>query len=137
MKDFKLNDETKIKTGFTIPEGYFDAFPERVMAQLHEDETLVIPISSKKKKWYFAVAATLVIALTIPLVTRFESRSTAMDKATLENYLTNHQAFSNDDMADLLDDADIQKLNIKLDIEDKAIEDALLINTNLEEYLIN
>ena len=137
MKHFKLNKQPKINSGFTIPEGYFDSLPEKIIAQLSDNKPKVISIFSKKKNWYFTVAAALVIALTIPLMTRFESQPAAVEKAALENYLANRDPLSNDDYANLLDDADIQKINIKLNIDDKTIEDVLSSNPNLEEYLIN
>ena len=50
MKKFKLENEPKIKSGFTVPDHYFDDFSERFTAQLTEEKTLIIPLYQKRKK---------------------------------------------------------------------------------------
>jgi len=55
------------------------------------------------------VAAILVLSLIIPIATRFNNRYERLDNATLENYLTNHESISADDLAELLNEEDIQK----------------------------
>lgn len=137
MNEFKLDKEPKIKSGFKTPEDYFDLLSQKLILQLPKNEPKVISLLSKKKRWMFAVAAVLVIALTIPFVNQFKTQSTELNKTTLENYLTNHAAISDDDLVDLLDAGDIQKIKVDLNVTDKAIEDLLTTNSNLEEYLVN
>jgi hypothetical protein len=137
MKEFDLNKEPKITSGFKAPDRYFEDFSAKILEQLHENESKVIPISSRNKSWMYAVAAVLVVALTIPLYHILNTPTAAIDKATLENYITGHTNLSEEDFAELLDEKDIEQIKIDSHIEDKAIEDLLSANSNLETYLIN
>lgn len=137
MNEFKLNNIPKIESGFKVPEHYFDEFSSKVMRQLPASEPKVISIFTKRKSWLFAVAAILVISLTIPIVSKFNNQYNQLDNATLENYLSNHASISSDDLAELLNEEDIQKMKLDYKIEDKAVEDILSTNSNLEEYIID
>lgn len=137
MNNFDLNKEPKIESGFKIPEQYFDTLSTKVMQQLPESNQKVISIFSKRKTWTVAIAAVFVISLSIPIFNALKAPSTELDKNTLENYLTNHAEISDDDLVELLDEEDIQKIKLDYDIEDKTIEDMLSTNSNLEEYIIN
>jgi len=137
MKTFKLENEPKIESGFTTPENYFDTFSTRVMQQLSEEEPKVISLFSRRKTWIYAAVAVLVLALTIPVYNNFYSRSSDIDQATLENYIAYHSTVSDTDIVNLLDEKDIQKINIDLNIDDKMIENELSEDNNLEHYLLN
>lgn len=137
MKTFKLENEPKIEPGFKTPENYFDTFSARVMQQLPEEEPKVISLFSRRKTWIYAAAAILVLALTIPVYNNFSGRSTEIDAATLENYIAYHSTVSDTDLVNLLDEKDIQKINIDLNIDDKVIENELSEDNNLEHYLLN
>lgn len=136
MKTFKLENEPKIEAEFKTPENYFDTFSARVMQQLPKEEPKTISIFSKRKTWLYA-AAVLVFALTIPVYNHFYSHSTEIDETTLENYITYQSSLSNTDLVNLLDEEDIQKIRIDLNLEDKTIENELTENNNLEYYLLN
>ena len=137
MNDFELNKEPKIESGFKIPDHYFDTFSDKVIQQLPENTKKVIPIFSKTRIWTIAIAAVFVISLSIPIFNTFKTSATELDKETLENYLSNHAEISNDDIVELLDEEDIQKMKLDYTIEDKTIEDILSTNSDLEEYIIN
>lgn len=137
MNDFKLDNEPKITSGFTMPEGYFEAFSEKVAAQLPKQEPKVISIFNSGKKWYFAAAAVLVLMLTIPFYNSYKLGQQEVDSVALENYIAYQSTISEDEIVDLLDQEDLDKMKMELNIDDAAIEDALKSNSNLEEYLIN
>jgi len=137
MKDFKLDNEPKITSGFTMPEGYFDSLSEKVLAQLPKKESKVISIFSTKKKWYFAVAAILILTLSIPIYNNLLTKQDEIDSVTLENYIAYHSTITEDEIVDLLHQEDLDRMKIELNIDDVYIEDILKSNTNLEEYLIN
>ena len=137
MKEFNLENEPKIRAGFKAPDDYFDGFEQRLLPRLEEQEPKVITIFARRKNWFLAVAAILVLAVLIPVAALYETQSDAVDTNSIENYLANHSAISDDDLADMLDDADIQKLSLDLNVDDKVVEDLLSTNANLEEYLIN
>lgn len=137
MKPFKLDNEPKITSGFTMPEGYFDAFTEKVLHQLPKEEPKVIAIFSRKKLWYYAAAAIVVMLLSVPIYHNFTTQSQEVDAVVLEDYLYNHATISNDEMANLLDKEDLEKIKLELNLEDEAVEDILLNNTDLEQYIID
>jgi flagellar basal body-associated protein FliL len=138
MKTFKLENETKIESGFKTPENYFDTFSARVLQQLPKEEPKTISLFERRKTWMYAAAAILVLALTIPVVyTHFYSHSSEIDETTLENYISYHSTVTDTDLVNLLDENDIQKISINLNIEDKAIENELSTDNNLEQYILN
>ncbi|MBC7607326.1 MAG: hypothetical protein H7199_10300 [Burkholderiales bacterium] len=137
MNEFNLEKDRKIASGFKVPEQYFEDFSAKVRKQLPEKEPKLIALLANKKTWFFAVAAVVVVALTVPIFHLTPSAPAELDKDTLENYLNHSSDFSDDDLAEFLNESDIQKIDINSAIEDKAIEDLLSTNDNLEEYLVN
>ena len=137
MKNFKLGNEPKITSGFTTPDGYFDTFSEKVLAQLPKQETKVISIFSSKKVWYFAAAAILILMLSIPLFTKYSTQQEEIDSATLENYIAYQSNISEEEIVNLLEQDDLDKMKLDFNIDDATIEDALKSNSNLEQYLID
>ena len=137
MKNFNLGNEPKITSGFTTPDGYFDTFSEKVLAQLPKQETKVISIFSSKKVWYFAAAAILILMLTIPLFTKYSTQQEEIDTATLENYIAYQSNISEEEIVNLLEQDDLDKMKLDFNIDDATIEDALKSNSNLEQYLID
>ncbi|PWA07383.1 hypothetical protein [Flavobacterium psychrotolerans] len=136
MNNFKIDSEPKIQSGFKTPDRFFDDFSSKIMEQLPVNEPKVISFYAKRKNWILAVAAIIVLALTVPIINKFNTPSAELDVTTLENYLTNRASISDDDLVELLDEEDIQKMKVDYKIEDKAIEDLLSTNSNLEEYII-
>lgn len=137
MKTFKLDNEPKLKTGFTVPENYFEDFSARMMQQLPHNEPKVVSIYARKKTWFYAAAAILILSMSIPLYTNYFSHSSEIEDATLENYIAYQTTVSDADLVSLLDDQDIQKISVDLGIEDLTIENELSHNNNLEQYLLN
>lgn len=137
MKPFKLENEPKINSGFTTPEGYFDSFTDKVLPQLSKEEPKVISIFSRRKTWYYAAAAVVVMLLSFPIYNNFATSSEEVDAVALEDYINNHTTISDDEIADLLDKEDLEKMKLELNLEDEAVEDILLNNSDLEQYIID
>lgn len=137
MKNFKLENAPKITSGFKTPENYFDNFSARVMQQLPENEPKVISIFARRKTWMYAAAAVVVLGLIVPVYNQFSSSSPEIDAASLENYIAYNTTISDADLVNLLDENDIQKISIDLNIEDKTLENELSANANLEQYILN
>ncbi|RTY82184.1 hypothetical protein EKL99_09490 [Flavobacterium sp. ZB4P23] len=137
MKTFKLENEPKIETGFKIPDHYFENFSAKMMKQLPIEEPKVFSIFQKRKNRILMVAAILVIALMIPVLSPSASNPNEIDTLTLENYLTYQSSVNPYDLISELETEDIN--NIKADnevLEDEAIEDHLSENANLEHLLL-
>ncbi len=137
MKTFLLDNEPKLKTGFIVPENYFENFSIKMMQQLPQNEPKVVSIYARKKTWMYAAAAILILAMSIPLYTNYFSHSSEIEDATLENYIAYQTTVSGTDLVNLLDEQDIQKISVDLDLEDLTIENELSQNKNLEQYLLN
>lgn len=135
MKGFKLDNEPKIASGWKTPDGYFDDFESKITERLSEKETPVIPLLSRRKTWLYAVAAVFVIGFSIPLVNSITTSNSDIDNATLENYLIDHTNLSDEDIAEQLNEEDLQKIKVDLNIEDKELEDLLTTDCNIEEYI--
>ena len=137
MKPFKLENEPKITSGFTTPEGYFDSFAEKIATQLPTTEPKVISIFSRRTTWYYVAAAIVLMLMALPVYNNYSSNTEAVEVAALEDYLTNHSAISNDEMATLLEKEDLEKMKLELNLQDEAIEDILLNSNDLEQYITN
>ena len=88
MKEFKLDNNQKISPGFSVPENYFENFSSKLLQELPKNEPKVISIYQKKKKLLFAVAAVLILALSIPIYNALISSNNELDNTSIENYLT-------------------------------------------------
>lgn len=137
MKEFKLDNEPKITSGFTTPDDYFDAFSEKILAQLPKQEPKVISNFSSRKTWYYAAAAILILMLSVPIYTKYSTQQEEIDSATLENYLAYQSNISEDEIVNLLQQEDLDKMKLEFNVDDATIEDALYSNSNLEQYIID
>lgn len=137
MKTFKLNTQTKIKSGFETPENYFEDFSARVMQQLPLNEPKTISIYQSRKTWLYIAAAILIFALSIPIFTNYYKQKSEIDSEILENYISYQSNVSNAELANLLDEEDIQNIKIDMEIDTKSIENELVTNKNLELYILN
>ncbi|KAF2333748.1 hypothetical protein [Flavobacterium daemonense] len=136
MKAFKLENEPKIKSGFTTPEHYFDDFSAKVLQQINnEKEVKVLPLYKRKNVISIAAAAVIVFALMIPIVNNYNATSKELDEATLETYLSYQSNLNQYDLIQNLDTTDLQKLNKNVAIEDETLEDILASNPNIEHLI--
>jgi hypothetical protein len=137
MKDFKLDTNEKITSGFKIPDNYFDDFSEKVMLRLPKEEPKVISFYARNKRWIYSAAAVLVLALSVPIVYQMQNKEAEMTSSEVENYLVNNTTLSDDDIVNLLEQEDIDKLKEEAPIEKEALEEALSNNPEIEQYITN
>lgn len=140
MNDFKLDNEPKIKSGFQIPENYFDTFSEKVMNQLPKEEPKVVSLWDRNKRWIYSAAAVLVLSLTIPLANQFQSTSTEVattETNEIENYLAYHASLSDEEIIKLLDKEDIAEIEVTNSLDEEALKQALNEDSNIEYYITN
>lgn len=140
MNNFKLNNEPKIKSGFQIPEHYFDSFSEKVMNQLPKEEPKVLSLWDRNKRWIYSAAAILVLSLTIPLANQFQSTATEVattETNEIENYLAYHASLSDEEIIKLLDKEDIAEIEVTNSLDEEALKQALHEDSNIEYYITN
>jgi len=137
MKEFKLNTNPKIESGFKTPEdAYFEKFSANLLEQLPKNEPKTISLFQKKKTIIMMVAAVFVLALAIPSLLNNASRYNELDTTTLENYISYQSNVNQYDLINALDEEDINNLGTNIALEDQTIEDILVTNNNLEQYII-
>ena len=137
MKDFKLDTNEKITSGFKIPDNYFDDFSEKVMQRLPKEEPKLISFYARNKRWIYSAAAVLVLALSVPIVYQMQNKEAEMTSSEVENYLVNNTTLSDDDIVNLLEQEDIDKLKAETPIAQDALEDILSNNSEIEQYITN
>lgn len=137
MKNFKLENEPKITSGFTTPDGYFEVFSSKILAELPKEEPKIISIFSYRKTLYFAAAAILILMLCIPLFSKYSTQTDEIDSATLENYIAYQANISDEEIVNLLQQEDLDKIKLEFNVSDAAIEEVLNSNSNIEQYLID
>jgi hypothetical protein len=136
MKEFKLENTPKIKSGFTTPENYFEDFSANLLDTINRKEPKVIPLYKKRQYVIMTVAALLVIALLIPLLNSSNNSTNELDAATLENYLSYQTNMTQFELINALESSDIDNMNTTVALEDETIEDILTSNSNLEHLII-
>jgi hypothetical protein len=135
MKNFNLENEPKIETGFTIPENYFNDFSEKVMQQLPSEKPKVISLYQSNKNWFLSAAAILIVSFTIPTYYLVQNNKNEVNASELESYILDHSTVSQDDIVDLLDENDLKEMNVDYNLEDISSEAIDLENIDLEQNL--
>lgn len=133
MKPFKLDQQPKIKPGFTIPDNYFEDFEAAMMQQL-QPKPKVIALKSKTY-WWYAAAAVLAVSLSIPAVRVLASGKSQPDATALDNYFA-YTNIPEEQLVELLEKEDIEKIKIDYRLEDAAIEEALPAAA-IENYILD
>lgn len=137
MNDFKIDTIPKISPGFRTPDHYFDNFSSRLLGKLPIEEPKVISFYARNKNWIYSAAAILIIAFTIPVMNAVNSNYEANYNEALENYIINHSTITDDDILNLLDNDDIDKLKQENLLDDATLENAILEDANSENYITN
>ena len=138
MKPFDLENNKEIKSGFKVPENYFEQFEAKMMAQIPvEKETKVVSLFYRKQVWISAIAAVFLLAIAIPVYFNMASESN-LDASTIENYLAQQQNVGITELSKHLTDDDIIALEKNLSLNESnpdAVEDYLSESENLDYYI--
>lgn len=138
MKPFDVENTNKMKSGFKVPDSYFEQFEVKMMEKiLEEKDTKVVRIFSQKQIWISSIAAVFLIAIAIPVYYSVAKES-VLDASTIENYLA-QQRISTTELTKHLTNEDINALEKSLSLNEQnldAVEDYLSESENLE-YNIN
>ena len=138
MKPFKINDnEPKIPNGFKTPDSYFEALESKILTQLPSKKPKVIAFYQRKSTWYYAAAAAVILLLSVPIYQNFYQSSGEVEAMVLEDYIATHADISAEDLATILETEDLEKIKLELNLGEEAMEDILLNNNNLEQYILD
>ena len=136
MNNFKLDNHPKIESGFKIPEDYFDSLSENINNQLVSEakRPKVISFYQRQKKMIYALAAVLVLALSIPFFMQTPAKVVDVDVAVFEDYISYNTKMTPYDIVEYLDAEDIENLKVDFEIQDDVLEESLLNNLNIEHF---
>ena len=138
MKPFDLENKNEIKSGFKVPDNYFEQFEAKMMAQIPvEKETKVVSLFYRKQVWISAIAAVFLLAIAIPVYFNM-AKENNLDASTIENYLAQQQNVGITELSKHLTDEDITALEKNLSLNESnpdAVEDYLSESENLDYYI--
>lgn len=143
MKNFDLENNNKITTGFTVPEDYFEQFEAKMMQQISTQKTAVkevkvVSLFYRKQVWMSSIAALILLAIAIPVYFNM-AKENNIESHSIENYLANQQHLSENEIIEHLSEEDINALENSLITstnENDAIENYLSESEHLD-YILN
>ncbi|OIQ18646.1 MAG: hypothetical protein BM557_06895 [Flavobacterium sp. MedPE-SWcel] len=134
MKNFKLDNEPKIESGFKIPDDYFNSLTDTILEQLPKEETKVVSLYKRKPVWLSA-AAVFILLIGGGLFLKLNTLTIIQpDEADIENYLV-YQPNITYDLYQNLNDEDIQELEQSIVISNEEIETYISTQNNYDIYL--
>ncbi|OYQ41528.1 hypothetical protein CHU92_04385 [Flavobacterium cyanobacteriorum] len=134
MELFDKDNRPAIKTGFKVPENYFDGYADRIMATVDKPgKAKVVPLYRRAAKRAAAVAAVAAVLVTAVSITMYlKNKNTALpDDSAIENYLVYQANVSSYDLIQNLDEKDLKELEQTVLLNDEAIEEYLATENNL------
>lgn len=141
MKRFDIEHNEKIKSGFKIPENYFEQFEAKMMQQICVEkpakEVKVVALYYRKQVWISSIAAIFLLAIAIPVYFNMANESN-LDASTIESYLE-QQNVGTTELTKHLTDEDVTALETSLNVsksENDEIE-AYLSETENLDYILN
>jgi hypothetical protein len=142
MKLSELKNIDKQETGFSIPEGYFEAFETKIMQQITTEngtpKNTVIALFHRKRIWMSSIAAVFVVTIAIPLYFNSTAK-TSMESYAIEHYLMQQQNVTTTEIVPHLTDDDITALATRLGVSASECDDieTYLSESEHIEYILN
>jgi hypothetical protein len=138
MDNIKLNNILNSKsTGQTIPEGYFDTIEDSVYKKItsSKKEIKVVRLFTRKNMFYAASLAAAIVLMLIVVLPSNPSFSN-LELETVENYIY-QESYSSEDIAALLTEEELKEvLYADSSYSDESLEDYILDNTTIEDFII-
>lgn len=142
MKNFDLEHNDKITSGFKTPENYFEEFEVKMIQQIttqhpNKNDVKVISLFHKKQVLISSIAALFLLAIAIPVYFNMANKSN-LDATTIESYLA-QQSVGTTELTKHLSNEDIAALEASLGVtasNNDEIEIYLLETENLD-YILN
>ena len=143
MKNFDLENNDKIRSGFTVPEHYFEQFEAKMMQQISIQKTTVkevkvVSLFYRKQVWMSSIAALILLAIAIPVYFNM-AKENNIESHSIENYLADQQHVNENEIIEHLSEEDINALENSLSAstnENDAIENYLSESEHLD-YILN
>lgn len=135
MKNFKLDQHPKIKDGFTVPDAYFEQLSQKVLDKAKREPQVITLKSHRTRYWSYAAAAAVVLTLGSGFFRMLQQTNRAQERQNIENYLA-FQFTTEENLVQLLDADDLHELESDAAPDAQILEDNLIHNPNLENYLI-
>jgi hypothetical protein len=141
MKNFDLDNNYKITSGFITPENYFEQFEAKIMHQISAQksavkEAKVVSLFHRKQVWMSSIAALILLAIAIPVYFNSVNES-SLHADTIEHYLA-QQSVGTTELTKHLTNDDILELETSLGVstsESEEIENYL--NSEDLDYILN
>jgi hypothetical protein len=134
---FTFSNHPKIRSGFEVPDGYFEQFPEQLMRKVPATAKKVVVLKRNASRWYIVAASLMAGIVSLTYYQQHQITLQDIDAVTIENYLTYHASVTEEEIVNLMDEKDLEKMKLDLNIADKDLEEALDETPNIEQYLIN
>jgi hypothetical protein len=136
MRILDKNNDPTLKSGYNVPDGYFDQLPNKIMVNIasvaNEDAKVIKP---NFKKYVFAFAASLIF-LVATTVFIFQNNTNDNDDFDIENYLIGWSD-SEQYLLENFDEDSLDTFFIDLNIDPNYLEDYLVNTSYYNEYLID
>jgi hypothetical protein len=141
MKNFDLDNNYKITSGFITPENYFEQFEAKIMHQISAQksavkEAKVVSLFHRKQVWMTSIAALFLLSIALPVYFNSVNES-SLHADTIEHYLA-QQSVGTTELTKHLTNDDILELETSLGVstsESEEIENYL--KTEDLDYILN
>ena len=141
MKNFDLDNNYKITSGFITPENYFEQFEAKIMHQISAQksavkEAKVVSLFHRKQVWMTSIAALFLLSIALPVYFNSVNES-SLQADTIEHYLA-QQSVGTTELTKHLTNDDILELETSLGVsssESEEIENYL--KTEDLDYILN
>lgn len=141
MKNFDLDNNYKITSGFITPENYFEQFEAKIMHQISAQESAVkeakvVSLFHRKQVWMTSIAALFLLSIALPVYFNSVNES-SLHADTIEHYLA-QQSVGTTELTKHLTNDDILELETSLGVsssESEEIENYL--KTEDLDYILN
>ena len=115
MKQYDLENDEKIKSGFVIPEQFFEDFEANILNKINKKEVEIISMYHKPKFWISGIAAIFIISL----CTTFYYSSQDLNKNQNDDLLAFENNITNEDIIEHLTDEDITAIEQSILVYDE------------------
>ncbi|MFY8187959.1 MAG: hypothetical protein ACOVLC_08370 [Flavobacterium sp.] len=135
MENFE-NNAQKLKTGFKVPEGYFETLESKIMDKVLAEPQPKVKFLFPKKIIGFAVAASLVLSASLIFWPSEKEKQQELAQETLQNYLETEN-LNEYLLTDMLTDEDLKSMEVLHGIDKDEIEVYLEKTIDDESYYYN